>query len=1065
MHHKTLFCLFLWAVVPAVMGQGKTAQTFHRDHRSQWVKLDILEAQSAPQQQGEALARGFLKANAQRYGISSDLSGLSLNQVKQSLLATHYHFAQTLNGIPVESAEIIVSVGHLTKAVDMVYNNTFPVKPSQKRAPRIGIDFEAAYDIAWQDLRVHGELTDTPAAQLVYRPNGENFDLVYLVNTGVEAPFGHWQHTIDAGGGEVLDVRRTTISRIPEEDQDFSAYDGPVWDRGETLKAYEAKLKRLETQASQLGKAAADGSGQVFDPDPVTTLQDDTLEDNSPASAFTGAYFNRTLKDIDLTGGVYRLNGPWITIANTESPNTAPSTTTSGNWTATRGNNAFNDAMTYFHVDQSQRYMQSLGFTGSTGIQFGPITVDTDGAGGDDNSYFIPSANRMVFGHGCVDDNEDMFVILHEYGHAIHHSINSNWSGGDTGGMGEGFGDYWAGSYRFSTPNGSFRQAWAFPWDGHNNCWGGRDMDQTQFQYNPNNTYPAHATVGGVYSDELWSTPLFQALLTLTSQGVDRTEVDQIILQAHFGLGSGLSMRDMATAIVNTAQSLYPSGPHAGVFTDKFEAQNILDGGGPPPSGTELQNGASVTGLSGAQGSETRYFIQVPAGASNLNIAISGGSGDCDLYTRFANQPTTSTYDCRPYVGGNNESCPVASPSTGTYHIMLRGYSAYSGVTLTASYDTGSNQAPNASFSESINGLSVSFTDNSSDSDGTIASRSWNFGDGNSSSAANPSHTYAAAGTYTVTLTVTDNDGATDNTSKSITVSQPNQAPNAAFSESISNLTVTFTDNSSDSDGTIASRSWNFGDGNTSTATNPSHSYAASGTYTVTLTVTDNDGASDATSKSITVSQGGGGGLENGESVTGLAGSTGDWEYFTIDVPAGASNLVVAISGGSGDADLYTRFGAQPTTSAYDCRPWLNGNSETCTVASPNAGTYHIGVRAYSNYSGVTLTVSYTEPGGGCADGFTESGLSGSTGSWKHYTIVVPACASNLNIAMSGGSGDADLYTRLGAQPTTSSYDCRPYAAGNNEDCSVSNPTAGTWHISIRAYSTYSGVTLQVDYD
>ncbi|WP_082576686.1 S8 family serine peptidase [Lysobacter sp. Root604] len=81
------------------------------------------------------------------------------------------------------------------------------------------------------------------------------------------------------------------------------------------------------------------------------------------------------------------------------------------------------------------------------------------------------------------------------------------------------------------------------------------------------------------------------------------------------------------------------------------------------------------------------------------------------------------------------------------------------------------NAAPVANFASSASGLTVSFTDTSSDSDGTIASRSWSFGDGTTSTLANPSKTYAAAGTYTVTLTVTDNGGATNTKTGSVTVS------------------------------------------------------------------------------------------------------------------------------------------------------------------------------------------------------------------------------------------------------------------------------------------------------
>jgi hypothetical protein len=64
--------------------------------------------------------------------------------------------------------------------------------------------------------------------------------------------------------------------------------------------------------------------------------------------------------------------------------------------------------------------------------------------------------------------------------------------------------------------------------------------------------------------------------------------------------------------------------------------------------------------------------------------------------------------------------------------------------------------------------------------------------------------------------------------------------------------------------------------------------------------------------------------------------------------------------GGTGDADLYVRFGSPPTTATYNCRSWANGNTETCTFAAPSAGTWYVMVRAYSTFSGVTLTGSYT---------------------------------------------------------------------------------------------------------
>lgn len=81
------------------------------------------------------------------------------------------------------------------------------------------------------------------------------------------------------------------------------------------------------------------------------------------------------------------------------------------------------------------------------------------------------------------------------------------------------------------------------------------------------------------------------------------------------------------------------------------------------------------------------------------------------------------------------------------------------------------NNPPEAAFTEGCTGLTCGFTDQSTDSDGSIATRSWNFGDGATSSATNPSHTYAAGGSYTVSLVVTDNDGAQDTASHLVTVS------------------------------------------------------------------------------------------------------------------------------------------------------------------------------------------------------------------------------------------------------------------------------------------------------
>lgn len=215
----------------------------------------------------------------------------------------------------------------------------------------------------------------------------------------------------------------------------------------------------------------------------------------------------------------------------------------------------------------------------------------------------------------------------------------------------------------------------------------------------------------------------------------------------------------------------------------------------PPPGGNELADGQAKTGLSGAANSETFYTMTVPSGATNVTFTMSGGSGDADMYVRAGSKPTSSTYDCRPYKGGNSEECSIDNPTAGTYHVMLRGYSAYSAVSL------------------------------------------------------------------------------------------------------VGNLTT-----------------------------------SGGGT-----------GAPQA----------------GGGTVADISASAGQWKHYTLDVPAGMASFTVTMSGGSGDADLFVKAGSRPTTSSYDCRPYKNGNAETCTFTNPQAGTWHLSANAYSTFSGVTIDAQY----------------------------------------------------------------------------------------------------------
>lgn len=168
-----------------------------------------------------------------------------------------------------------------------------------------------------------------------------------------------------------------------------------------------------------------------------------------------------------------------------------------------------------------------------------------------------------------------------------------------------------------------------------------------------------------------------------------------------------------------------------------------------------LANGVAISNISGAADSVRCYAINIPSGATNLDVQTWGGNGDCDLIQVYY-RPDFDNYTSEN--SGNQEQITVASPPPGKWYIGVLGWESYSGVNLKASYL--SVPAPVSNFTADvlagITPLNVTFTDQST---GSITSWTWNFGDGTTSNIQNPLHTYSVPGTYTVSLTVTGPGG------------------------------------------------------------------------------------------------------------------------------------------------------------------------------------------------------------------------------------------------------------------------------------------------------------------
>ena len=246
-------------------------------------------------------------------------------------------------------------------------------------------------------------------------------------------------------------------------------------------------------------------------------------------------------------------------------------------------------------------------------------------------------------------------------------------------------------------------------------------------------------------------------------------------------------------ALLKSTARAFPSTPSqllgAGIV-DAKAAVDAVNGGNPPPPppppppGGTLTKGVPVTGLAATAGNSLNYTMVVPAGASNLTFTTSGGSGDADLYVKFGSAPTDTSFDCRPYKSGNAESCTFAAPSAGTYHVRLKAYSSFSGVSLVGNYGTGGGGGTQ----NYSNTADYAIRDRATvDSPITVSGRSGN-APSNAQVAVNIVHTYI--GDLKVDLVAPDGSlynihnrsgGSADNIVKTITLNLSSEALNGTW--------------------------------------------------------------------------------------------------------------------------------------------------------------------------------------------------------------------------------------------------------------------------------------------
>jgi Zn-dependent metalloprotease len=460
------------------------------------------------------VAEQFLTRLASDLKIKPDLSDLRFDQVKHSLLGEHVLFQQQQAGLPISGAWVRVDVDPSGKVFN-VQNNLVPEPVLNKSAPAMAAEAVAisGEQAKTRALAATGSTAAAPNSALsteevAYPVDGQPRRAWKVVVVGETVP-GEWKVYVDANNGGVLDV-----------------------------------VKLLKEGAR----------GRIFDPNPVATLNDTSLRDTSVI--VDAAYSQIDLVGLDSSG---KLDGAFVSTANT--PNRVQRQ--DGTFLFDRSQAAFKEVMVYFHIDRVQRYIQELGFTN---VLNGPIKVNVVGRT-DDNSDYSPLTKALRFGIGGVDDAEDAEIILHEYGHAIQDNQVPGFGATNEGGaMGEGFGDYLAGSF-FADRKPAPLQDCIGSWDATSysgdNPPSLRRLDSTK-------KYPRDVQ-GEVHADgEIWSACLWELRKALGGRTADR-----LVIAHHFLLTPQSGFEAAANALITTDRQLN-DGRNVAAITDVFVRRGIL---------------------------------------------------------------------------------------------------------------------------------------------------------------------------------------------------------------------------------------------------------------------------------------------------------------------------------------------------------------------------------------------------------------------------------------------------------------------------------------------------------
>ena len=457
---------------------------------------------SAPMEASEVSARQFLSSQAALLKVDAALSGFSLASSRETPMGRVYAFTQKADGVPVYGGELKIHFNRDGQVVGLT-NTAVPTAKLPAAVP--SLKPEQAIQTA------HGEIRPglSDKEEQVEGP-GPSAKLVIYGDTGT--PTLAWEVMIHTPG--------------------------PAWQV-----FVHAQTGKALAPARDMNRYAT-GTGQVFLVNAIVATRDNSLSDQKDAASAVSQAAYRSVTLLGLNGSGF-LEG---TYASSSASKRRVSSATQ-NFVFDRSSDGFSETMAYYFLDYAQRYIKSLGFDHVNNRQQ-VFSIDRYKQ---DNSFYQPSTKNITCGTGGVDDAEDADVIWHEYGHSIlDNQVPGYGTNLESDSIGEGFGDYWAGTLGAQL-SGGFQDACLAEWDATSYsstvppCL--RRLDGTKH-------YP-ESVVGEVHDDgEIWSAALWQI-----RTAIGAAKADKVILQHHFLLTPDTSFNQAANALVTAAIGLHIPPP------------------------------------------------------------------------------------------------------------------------------------------------------------------------------------------------------------------------------------------------------------------------------------------------------------------------------------------------------------------------------------------------------------------------------------------------------------------------------------------------------------------------